>query len=120
MKLERFTVKAQEVLESAQAIARRRDHQELTPEHVMLAMLEQKDGLVAPMLQKVGADVNGVQKKVEAEVEKLPKVAGGNTYLSNRLLKLNDRAEDFAKELKDEYVATEHLLIAMAQDKQGV
>ncbi|MFN7130588.1 MAG: ATP-dependent chaperone ClpB [Myxococcales bacterium] len=120
MRLEKFTLKAQEAIQDSQAVARRADHQQIEPEHLALAMLQQKDGTTIPVLQKVGADVNLLLSRVEDELRRLPKVQGGNAYLSTRLLKVFDRAEDEARALKDEYVSTEHLLMALAGEKTGV
>ena len=119
MRPEKFTLKAQEALQDSQAIARRRNHQSLEPEHLALALLDQKEGIALPLLQKVGADPGLLRSRLEDELNKLPSVEGGQAYLSQRLLKLLDRAEDEAKRLKDEYVSTEHLLVAMAGEKSG-
>ena len=112
MRTEKFTVKAQEAVQSAQSLARRRDHQSVEIEHVLLALLDQQDGIVVPVLQKIGVELKLVRSRVEEELAKLPSVHGGEAYLSQRTLKMFDRAEDEAKSLKDEYVSTEHLLLA--------
>src|SRR5207248_4343519 len=67
MKLDKFTVKAQEALQDAQSVARRRDHQEILPEHVLAALLAQQDGLVGPLLQRIGADPHLVQARLDDE-----------------------------------------------------
>ena len=120
MRPEKFTLKAQEALQDTQGIARRRNHQTIEPEHLALALLDQKDGIAVPLLQKVGADVNLLRSRLEDELKKLPGVEGGEAYLGQRLLKSFDRAEDEAKKLKDEYVSTEHLLLGMTGEKAGV
>ncbi len=119
MRPEKFTLKAQEAIQDAQSVARRRNHQVIEPEHLALALVDQSDGVAVPLLQKVGADPALFRQRVEAEVGKLPAVEGGEGYLSQRLLKLFDRAEDEAKKLKDEYASTEHLLVALAGEKAG-
>jgi ATP-dependent Clp protease ATP-binding subunit ClpB len=120
MKLDKFTVKAQESVQAAQTIARRRDHQQLEPEHLLAALLEQEDGVAGPVLERIGADLKLVRARVEEELNRLPKVQGGTgEYMSPRLAKLLDAATDEAKKLKDEYVSTEHLLLALADDKRG-
>src|SRR5438309_4553239 len=120
MKLDKFTVKAQEALQDAQSIARRRDHQEILPEHVLAALLAQQDGLVAPLLQRIGADPNLVTARLEDELRKVPQVHGGEGgHLAQRTLKVLDAAQDEAEKLKDEYVSTEHILLALASDKRG-
>ncbi|MGI5864964.1 MAG: ATP-dependent chaperone ClpB [Myxococcales bacterium] len=120
MRPEKFTLKAQEALQDTQGIARRRNHQTIEPEHLALALLDQKDGIAVPLLQKVGADVNLLRSRIEDELRKLPQVEGGQAYLGQRLLKTLDRAEDEAKKLKDEYVSTEHMLLGMVGEKAGV
>src|SRR5438874_9973897 len=120
MKLDKFTVKAQEALQDAQSIARRRDHQEILPEHVLGALLAQQDGLVAPLLQRIGADPHLVQARLEDELRKVAQVHGGEGgHLAQRTLKVLDAAQDEAEKLKDEYVSTEHILLALAGDKRG-
>jgi ATP-dependent Clp protease ATP-binding subunit ClpB len=120
MKLDKLTVKAQEALQDAQSIARRRDHQEILPEHVLAALLAQQDGLVAPILQRIGADPSLVQARLEDELRKVAQVHGGEGgHLAQRTLKVLDAAEDEAQKLKDEYVSTEHILLALASEKRG-
>ncbi|TMA19912.1 MAG: type VI secretion system ATPase TssH, partial [Deltaproteobacteria bacterium] len=119
MKLDKFTVKAQEALQESQAIARKRDHQEILPEHVLLALLQQQDGLVPPLLQRVGADPKLVQQRLDDELKKVPSVQGGEAgHLAQRTLKVLDAAEAEAGKMKDEYVSTEHILLALAADKK--
>ncbi|HET7752655.1 MAG TPA: ATP-dependent chaperone ClpB [Anaeromyxobacteraceae bacterium] len=119
MRMEKLTVKAQEALADAQAQARRRDHQAVEVEHLVLALLEQEEGIARPVLEKIGADPALVASRVEDELRGTPKVHGAEPYVSNRLLKAIDRAEDEAKKSKDEYVSTEHLLIAAAEERGG-
>jgi ATP-dependent Clp protease ATP-binding subunit ClpB len=120
MKLDKFTVKAQEALQEAQAIARKRDHQEILPEHVLAALLQQQDGLVPPLLQRVGAEPRLVEQRLEDELRKVPQVHGGEGgHLAQRTLKVLDAAEAEAGKMKDEYVSTEHILLALASEKRG-
>jgi ATP-dependent Clp protease ATP-binding subunit ClpB len=119
MRQDKLTVKAQEALAAAQAEARRRDHQAIDVEHLVLALLGQTDGIGKPILDKIGADAGLVLSRVEDELRAVPKVSGAEPYLANRLAKLVDRAEDEARKLKDEYVSTEHLLLAAAQERGG-
>ena len=117
MRPEKLTVKAQEALSAAQGEARRRDHQAIEVEHLLLALLEQEEGVARPILDKIGADPARVASRVEDELRSVAKVAGAEPYLAHRLAKLLDRAEAEAKKLKDEYVSTEHLLLAAAAEK---
>jgi ATP-dependent Clp protease ATP-binding subunit ClpB len=119
MRPERLTVKAQEALQGAQAQARRRDHQAVDVEHLVLALLEQEEGIARPVLEKIGVEPRLVASRIEDELRAVPKVSGAEPYAANRLAKLLDRAEDEAKRLKDEYVSSEHLLLAAAQEKTG-
>jgi len=121
MRLEKLTVKAQEAVQDGQSIARRSGHPSFEPEHLAQALLTQQEGVVEPILRKIGADPKLVASRVQEALGKLPRVQGGEgATLSQRLLKLFDKAEDEAKGLKDEFVSTEHLLIALAQDKGPV
>jgi ATP-dependent Clp protease ATP-binding subunit ClpB len=119
MRPDRFTVKAQEALAAAQAEARRRDHQAVDVEHLVLALLAQEDGVARPLLEKIGADPGQVASRVEDELRGVPRVQGGEQHLAQRLAKALDRAEAEAKRLKDDYVSSEHLLIAAAEEKGG-
>jgi ATP-dependent Clp protease ATP-binding subunit ClpB len=119
MRPEKLTVKAQEALQGAQGEARRRDHQAIDVEHLVLALLAQEEGIARPILEKIGAEPALVVSRIEDELRAVPKVAGAEPYLANRLAKLMDRAEDDARKLKDEYVSSEHLLLAAAQEKRG-
>jgi len=119
MKLDKFTLKAQEALQDAQSIARRRDHQQVDVEHVLLALVDQPEGIVPPVLQKIGANVDLLRSRLEEELKKIPSVQGGETYIAQRLAKALDRAEDIAKTLGDEYTSTEHMLASFADEKRG-
>ncbi|MFL5301597.1 MAG: Clp protease N-terminal domain-containing protein, partial [Anaeromyxobacteraceae bacterium] len=119
MRQDRLTVKAQEALQEAQTQARRRDHQAVDVEHLVLALLEQEEGIARPVLEKIGVDAARVASRLEDELRSVPKVQGAEPYVSNTLLKAFDRAEAEAKKLKDEYVSTEHLLISAAEERGG-
>jgi ATP-dependent Clp protease ATP-binding subunit ClpB len=124
MDINRLTERAQEALRAAQSGATRLGHQQVDVEHLLLALLEQEGGLAGSILEKSGVDPNLVRTRVEAELARLPKVlstAGGpgDVYITSRLNRLLVQAEDEAKQLKDEYVSIEHLLLAMVEDKSG-
>jgi ATP-dependent Clp protease ATP-binding subunit ClpB len=120
MRLDKFTVKAQEAIQAAQSLADQHEHQALEPEHLLAALLQQREGVVAPILGKLGARVDAVQRAVEAELARMPKVrGGGGQYLGDRLRAALERAQREAERLKDDYVSTEHLLIAIAQERDG-
>ncbi|MDX2015214.1 MAG: ATP-dependent chaperone ClpB [Myxococcaceae bacterium] len=117
MRIDKFTVKAQEAIQEGQSLARRANHPNYEPEHLLRALLDQQDGVVVPMLQKIGADVKLVGGRVDDALSRMPTIKGGQTSISNRLMTLFDKAEDEAKAMKDEFVSSEHLLLALAQDK---
>jgi ATP-dependent Clp protease ATP-binding subunit ClpB len=114
-RFDKLTLKATEALQAAQDGAAKRHHQHIETEHLLLALLEQTDGVVLPLLKKLGTDPGSLKNEVEEALNRLPKVEGlVQTYLSPRLGKLFERAQEEAERLKDEYVSTEHLLIAAA------
>jgi ATP-dependent Clp protease ATP-binding subunit ClpB len=120
MRLDRFTLKGQEAIEAAINAAGRQQHQQVEPEHVLLALLDQADGITKPLLGKIGANVQAVRGEVEAAVAKFPQVSGApQQYLSNRLNQIFTGAQKEADSFKDEYVSTEHLLLAIAGEKSG-
>jgi ATP-dependent Clp protease ATP-binding subunit ClpB len=116
MRLDRFTIKAQESISGAQRLATENSNQEISPEHLLASLLEQEEGIVVPILKKVGADVEGIRSGVSAEIGKLPKVLGGaeaGAYMSPALKKAIDAAFKEMERLKDEFVSTEHLLVGV-------
>src|SRR5216683_1765142 len=122
MRMDKLTVKAQEAIQAAQSLADQGNHQAIEPEHLLLALLQQQEGVVGPLLGKLGARPEALARQVRAEVDKLPTVrgGGGRQYASPRFEGMINRAREEAERLKDEYVSTEHLLIAIAQEKGGV
>jgi ATP-dependent Clp protease ATP-binding subunit ClpB len=120
MRLDKFTVKAQEALQAAQSIAEQRGHQAIEPEHLLAALLQQREGVVAPILAKLGAHADAIERDLETALGKAPGVRGGSgQYLGDRLRTTLERAQSEAERLKDEYVSTEHLLVALAQERDG-
>jgi len=121
MRLDKFTIKAQEALQAAQSLAEQQSHQAIEPEHLLTTLIEQREGIVGPLLAKLGAHPDAIQRALRAELAKLPAVRGGSgQYLGERTRQVLERAQTEALHLKDEYVSTEHLLIALAQDRDGV
>ncbi|NTW65552.1 MAG: ATP-dependent chaperone ClpB [Nitrospirae bacterium] len=114
-RFDKFTLKSQEAVQAAQELAAKSKHQQIEPEHLVRALIEQQEGVVTPVLKKLGADPAAVSADIEQALERLPKVEGlVQTYLSARLNKLFEKAEQEAGRLKDEYISAEHLLIAAA------
>ncbi|MCJ7640478.1 MAG: ATP-dependent chaperone ClpB [Desulfobacterales bacterium] len=122
MQLDKLTLKSQEALQEAKAIAEGKNHQQIDVEHLLLALLRQKEGIVIPILQKLGAHVDGMASQLEADLNRVPKVTGGGVgqvYLSNRLNEILNAASKEAERLKDDYVSTEHLLLSISDEKGG-
>ena len=118
MRLDRFTEKAQEALQEAAELARQTGNQAVEPEHLLLALVGQEDGVGRTLLERAGAPVQGLQPALVSAIERLPKVSGaGQPYLGESLSKSLDAAEREAERLKDEYISTEHLLLALADQK---
>ncbi|MDP2958607.1 MAG: ATP-dependent chaperone ClpB [Longimicrobiales bacterium] len=115
---ERFTVKAGEALQAAAADARRRGNAEIHGVHLLLALLTQEEGIVVPVLQKLEVNVGLVQGRVEEALDRMANVEGGaEPGLSRDLRKALDGAEEVARELADEFVSTEHLLLGLTGEK---
>ncbi len=123
MNLQKFTLKAQEAIQQALEIAAGRNHQGIEPPHLMRAFLNDEAGVVNTLLQKLGANRETLSRKVDMALDKLPVVTGASVsgqYLGSELKKTFDRALAEAELLKDEYVSSEHLLIALAEAKDDV
>jgi ATP-dependent Clp protease ATP-binding subunit ClpB len=119
MQLDKFTLKSQEAIQAAQSLAQNNGNQEIHPEHLLKAILEQPEGVVVPVLKKMGVDPSIILSETNQLIEQLPKVSGGGagqTYASQVLQKLLDRAFKTASQMQDEYVSQEHLFIAMLAD----
>jgi ATP-dependent Clp protease ATP-binding subunit ClpB len=119
MRLEKFTLRGQEAIQSAIEVAERNQNQQVEPEHVLFAMLEQPEGIVRPVLGKLGANVQIVLNDVQAAIARFPRVQGGQQYISPRLNGVFTAAEKQAGKMQDEYISTEHLLLAIAEEKDG-
>jgi ATP-dependent Clp protease ATP-binding subunit ClpB len=115
MRIDRFTAKMQEGLQESQSLASEMQHQELSPEHLFLALLRQPDGLARPLLEKLNVSADTVEHQIEEELRRRPKVSGGNAgqALGSDLRNTLDHAEKEMSKLKDEYVSVEHFLLAL-------
>jgi ATP-dependent Clp protease ATP-binding subunit ClpB len=119
MQADRFTVKSQEALAAAQRLAGARRNPEVSPHHLLVALLEQEGGIVAPVLRRAGSDPERVRRRANEALDALPTVTGDATAapaLGSALIELLRRADDEARGMGDEYVSTEHLLLALASD----
>src|SRR5438067_10067117 len=116
---ERLTVKAAEALQQAASLARARGNPVINDAHLFLALLSQDDGIVVPLLQKAGLNVTQLSADTEREIERFPKQSGttAEPTLSREVSRVLDRADEEAKALGDAYVSTEHLLLALLEEK---
>jgi ATP-dependent Clp protease ATP-binding subunit ClpB len=119
--LNRFTEKAQQALFAAQSLAEENNHSQVEPEHLLTALLQQADGVVPQVLERAGADPQLLLQQSEAELSKLPKVygPGAEVGISPRLRQVLVRAHDEIQQFRDEYVSTEHLLLALLDHADG-
>src|SRR4030088_829074 len=118
MKLDKFTEKAQEALQGAAELAREHGQQAVEPEHLLLALVREEEGVARTLLERAGASVQALEPALVSTVERFPKVSGGGQpYLSPALSKAIEQAEHEAERLKDEYISTEHLVLALADHK---
>jgi ATP-dependent Clp protease ATP-binding subunit ClpB len=118
MQPDRFTIKSQEAIQAAQHLAGEHRNPQTTPEHLLAVLLEQEDGLVVPVLRKLGVDPGAVRVAVNAALDALPTLSGGGqepTGPSTELLQVLNSAESEMRALKDEYVSTEHVLLALSE-----
>ena len=122
MRFDKFTLKAQEVIQDSQQLAEKFGHQQIEPEHVIRVILEQKEGVIPPLFGKIGADTGRLVQSFDTALNKLPKVSGtgiGQAYISPRTKVVLDRAFNEAEQIKDEYVSLEHIVLAVCGEKEG-
>ncbi len=119
MRFDRFTIRGQEAVQSAIESAEKNQNQQVEPEHLLASMLEQKEGTLRPILGKVGANTQSILTDVQAAIAKFPKVSGGQQYFSSRINTIFQNAQKEAEKMQDEYMSTEHLLLAIADEKDG-
>src|SRR2546427_10388728 len=118
MRLDKLTIKSQEALQQAHTLAEKRNHQAIDAEHLLFALMGQKEGVVLSLLQKLGVPLGSVTERLQKALDRLPQVTGATAqaFMTPRLKKIIEAAEEEAETLKDEYVSTEHLLLSMVQD----
>ena len=119
MRLDKFTLRGQEAIQAGIELAERNQNQQVEPEHLLCAMLEQPEGTVRPLLGKIGANVQVVLNDCQAAIARFPRVQGGQQYFSPRLSQIFTAAQKQADKMQDEYVSTEHLLLAISDEKDG-
>ncbi len=122
MRLDRFTIKSQELIQGAQSLASKQSNQQIEPIHLAAAMLSDREGIAAGMLRKLGAAPEALAAEIMKLVEKLPRVSGagsGEPFISPRSKSVLEAAFAEASQMKDEYVSIEHILLAIIDDKEG-
>jgi ATP-dependent Clp protease ATP-binding subunit ClpB len=115
MRADKFTEKVQEALQNAAQTAREAGQQAIEPEHLLLALVRERDGIARPLLEASGVSLPGLEAALVSEVERLPRVQGGQPFLSTSLNLVLEQAEREASGLKDEFISTEHLLLALVE-----
>src|ERR1700753_102128 len=120
MRWDKFTLKSQEAVQRAVALANDNGQPEVVPMHLLLALVEDKEGIIVPLLQKIGVPADKLLATAQQAIAGMPKVSGGNSEagLSASMQKVLNEASKEAQDFKDEYVSTEHLLLALAQNKK--
>jgi len=121
MKLDKFTQKSQEAIVQAQQIASDLNHQSIEPAHLLLALIRQEDGIVSVIITKVAGSVQALRDELQNELNKRPKIQGGNldVGLSQAATDVLNAAERYAKGMQDDYVSTEHILLALTDSNEG-
>jgi ATP-dependent Clp protease ATP-binding subunit ClpB len=121
MRFDKFTIKSQELIQNAQSLAGRLNNQQIEPEHLLSAMLSEKEGVARAILRKLGVSPEAIAQELIVALDRLPKITGatGEVYLSPRSRAVLEGAFAEADKMKDEYVSIEHLLLAAVDDKGG-
>ncbi len=122
MRFDKFTLKAQEVVQNSQEIASKKGHQQIEPEHLLYALLEQKEGIIPSLLGKIGVKEDAILHELNKALDQLPSVSGvgyGGAYISPRSKGVLDQASKEATQMKDEYVSVEHIFLAITEDREG-
>jgi ATP-dependent Clp protease ATP-binding subunit ClpB len=122
MRFDKFTLKTQEIIQASQELAEKFGHQQIEPEHIVRAILDQKEGVIPALLGKIGADQSQLIQSFDDALEKTPRVSGtgfGQAYISPRSKAVLDNAFAEAEQMKDEFVSLEHILLAVTGEKEG-
>src|SRR5258705_6713730 len=119
MRLDKFTLRCQEAMQTGIEAAEKQQNQQVEPAHLLFAMLDQPEGIVRPILGKLGDNVQVILNDVQAAIGRLQKVQGGQQYFSPALSQVFTAAQKEADSMKDEFVSTEHLLVAIVDSKDG-
>lgn len=120
MRLDKFTTKMQEAIQGALQFATELKHQQIEPEHLLVALLQDKEGISAAIIDKLGISTSSLMSKLEQELRNKPQVEGQSPFLSGRLNTILTESQKIALGMKDEYVSQEHVLLAMSQESQSL
>jgi ATP-dependent Clp protease ATP-binding subunit ClpB len=119
MRLDKFTLRGQEAIQAAIELAERNQNQQVEPEHLLAVLLEQQEGTVRPILGKLAVNIPVVTNDIQAAIARFPRVEGGQQYFSPRLSQIFTATQKLADKMQDEFNSTEHLLLAIADEKDG-
>ncbi|HZH34776.1 MAG TPA: ATP-dependent chaperone ClpB [Pyrinomonadaceae bacterium] len=119
MRFDKFTLRGQEAVQSAIETAEKNQNQQVEPEHLLFSLLEQAEGTVRPILGRLGANVQTISGEVQDAINRFPKVTGGQQYFSPRISQIFAASQKQADAMQDEFMSTEHLLLAMLDEKDG-
>lgn len=120
MRFDKFTIKSQELIKEAQSLAARHNNQQIEPEHLLVSMLSDQEGITRAIFLKLGVSPDDVVKECTLAIDKLPTVTGaGDVYISQRTKRVLDAAFSEATTMKDEYVSIEHIFLAISEEKEG-
>jgi len=120
MRFDKFTIKSQEIIQNAQSSASENHNQQIEPEHILNAMLNEQEGIAGSILRKLGVSPKSVSQELALAIDRLPKVSGiGDVFISQRSKKVIEAAFSEASKMKDQYVSIEHIFLAIAEEKEG-
>jgi ATP-dependent Clp protease ATP-binding subunit ClpB len=120
MRFDKFTIKSQELIQNAQSLAAKNNHQQIEPEHLLATMLAEKEGVARTMLRKLGVSPEAIAQEATVALNRLPKISGGgDVYLSPRTNSVLESAFGESAKMKDEYVSIEHIFLAVGDEKSG-
>jgi len=122
MRFDKFTIKSQELIQNAQSLASKQHNQQIEPEHLLAAMLNEQEGIARNLFRKLGVSPDGVVQELAVALDKFPKISGsavGDAYISTRTKGVFDAAFAESAKMKDEYVSIEHILLAIVDEKNG-
>ncbi|MBW2574134.1 MAG: ATP-dependent chaperone ClpB [Deltaproteobacteria bacterium] len=122
MRFDKFTIKSQELIQNAQSMASKHNNQQIEPEHLLLAMLDEPEGIARAMLDKLGVSSDDVSRELDTSIDKFPKVSGstvGDAFISPRTKAVLDAAFTESAKMKDQYVSIEHIFLSISDEKKG-